>query len=589
MKSIMVRRYALLEPLDWGADCERQLRLMAYLWNDLIEIERGHREDVLEIGKDDPAVMAAQAELAPLRAQRAALKQQRKTERSRARSKIPTPALDAEIERVAKAAKDATKRIKAARKTARENATERRATLKEELKAAVKRARQRSGLWWGNSNAVIASFWNARSKAIAEGAELQKHHIGWDARLVNQIQGGMSIEALFSAEHSQVSIERLSGDELAARLDKQRRPGYVPHHLKPGSSRERRERGILTATIYTTAEMRRTVRWPIIMERPLPEGHPIKEVVITRRALADAWRWKVSFLCVNEEAEPVAPATGPTVAINFGWRRVPQGLRVATILGEGEPSPSHVILPEDCIADARSIDKLKKRLDLEKNEMLVRLRSIEWEGAPAPLAVLWAAIRQAGERVSGRRLSELCEAWARHSAWEPAMAVELAQWNYHRRHLRHGLAHWSDQVLYRRRDCYRKAAAAIAARVGRIIIDQSDFRALATKEDNDLPQAARRYRVIGAPGELRRILQEAAAKRGVSVTVHEGPSTRKCHACGAPMASETPERLDQRCDECGVVCDQDENACRVMLAAASSSGPMTPEGPSPLERKEEAA
>ena len=53
-------RYALLRPLDWGEDCDAELRRANTLWNKLVEIERSHRDQVREIAAAE--VAAARAE-----------------------------------------------------------------------------------------------------------------------------------------------------------------------------------------------------------------------------------------------------------------------------------------------------------------------------------------------------------------------------------------------------------------------------------------------------------------------------------------------------------------------------------------------
>jgi hypothetical protein len=42
-RRLLIRKYALGEPLDWAQDCEDELFLMNRLWNRLVEIEQESR------------------------------------------------------------------------------------------------------------------------------------------------------------------------------------------------------------------------------------------------------------------------------------------------------------------------------------------------------------------------------------------------------------------------------------------------------------------------------------------------------------------------------------------------------------------
>ncbi|MEI2421840.1 hypothetical protein V6O07_16300, partial [Arthrospira platensis SPKY2] len=67
-------------------------------------------------------------------------------------------------------------------------------------RAEVKAARQTSGCYWCNYNAVIDSYSTARVRAMKEGGTLRFRRFDGTGRLVNQLQGGASAEELLTGQ-----------------------------------------------------------------------------------------------------------------------------------------------------------------------------------------------------------------------------------------------------------------------------------------------------------------------------------------------------------------------------------------------------
>jgi hypothetical protein len=88
---VIVRNYRLLDPLDWGEDCEAELRRMTALWNRLVEIDNGHRRSYRAATADDPTVKALRERYDTLSAAVDGLIAERKAVRARARKRVPTP------------------------------------------------------------------------------------------------------------------------------------------------------------------------------------------------------------------------------------------------------------------------------------------------------------------------------------------------------------------------------------------------------------------------------------------------------------------------------------------------------------------
>src|SRR5205085_12534349 len=51
---VVVRKYGLLDPLDWGEDCQGELWRMNQLWNRCVEIERAAAQAYAALFLSDP-------------------------------------------------------------------------------------------------------------------------------------------------------------------------------------------------------------------------------------------------------------------------------------------------------------------------------------------------------------------------------------------------------------------------------------------------------------------------------------------------------------------------------------------------------
>lgn len=176
---IVAYKYGLHAPLDWGDDCENQLRKQNAFWNKLVEIERAHREKVRSVAMQDAEAAEARAAYEAADAVVTALIEEVRRRRQKVRSK--KLAEDAWLTNDLRSAKDvrkaAAEREKAARKAAYAKGREELRALEDEHFAAVKAARQAAnadGLWWATPTAAwTASAWRdpARSrKALSCGS-----------------------------------------------------------------------------------------------------------------------------------------------------------------------------------------------------------------------------------------------------------------------------------------------------------------------------------------------------------------------------------------------------------------------------------
>ena len=524
--------YGLLPPLDWGPDCEREMALQIDLWNALVAVDaaaRAGQRAALVAG--DPELAARWDGFDAVCAQIEALPR-----------RPPPETEDPAGWRAAAVALRALRHelwlgLKPRLAAARIDKRDALKAVADRRYAAVTAARQASGLWWGNYNAVCAAFDVALGR-LDPGARLRPHEWRGEGRLTNQLQKGAPAAALLQAcprrgtggGHPQLRIEPLPDSPLASASGR-------PLRAQGGRVR------LLRATVYSgraptqsDGGRRRMAVWPIVMHRPFPPGAVVKAVSIHRRRVgapllpaegrkgnpAD-WRWSAVFSLALPDLEP-ASAAAAAVGVDFGWRQVDGGLRVATIAGS-DGALDHVILPTAW---------LDRRLAL------------------AATYGLAAKLRDSAAPDDRRHYAEY----------------------------RHAVSHGLDRRQRGRRELYRIAAKALAERYQTIALDKTNVARLGRRKrawepEPDMPPQTRRMRTWSAPAELIAEIERAARARGRTVLLAGGQTTVTCHLCGGVNHPPTAQRLDLiwRCQKCGELWDQDENAARVLLAEALRAVP----------------
>src|SRR5215469_9403667 len=152
-----MRQYGLLPPLDWDDECEAEIDRQRHFWNNLVEIERSHREMLRKERSKDPQIADLEAQLAAISTRiddaLVARNQLRAASRSKANNDLDEPLNQLSAERWALYEK-----LKPLhRKWARKNQTIL-GRLEKERRAKVTVTRHASGLWHGNYGAVMESF-----------------------------------------------------------------------------------------------------------------------------------------------------------------------------------------------------------------------------------------------------------------------------------------------------------------------------------------------------------------------------------------------------------------------------------------------
>jgi hypothetical protein len=540
----------MFAPRNWGQDCDAEMRRMNDLWNKLVEIDRANSaayRGLIDSALDPVVSGERDAVLAELEA----LKAQRKQRHAAARKRVPTPDLDEAIEQVRQRYHALKEQFAAAKKAARATTIAGRRALEVSRQAAVKLARQTSGLYWGNYNAVINSYDATRQKVLKDGGELRFRGFKHEGRIVNQIQGGLTIAGLFDSDSNQVQLRAAKATDWPKR------------RLHPLGH-------VLTACVNTQDRKPRHVSWPLILHRPFPDDAIVKEVHISRRRKGPrADQWTVAF-SLSVPAITESPA-GAACGMDIGWRLLNEGVRVATIVNDrGERD--FVVLPERIVAGFRFVDELKARRDQRVNGIVAALKQLPWKDAPSALHDVATAMLNA-PRHSASALTRLVALWKEHP-WQ------TDAYNRLREMLICDVRDWRESAGLRlrlvraRRDHYRVEAKRLIERYGIVGSEKLSVGQMSSDANNPTPGLSRWYRRVAAPAEWQHTVKWAAKKAGAYVHEYVGPSTWVCHACGHAQEPRDPAALVASCPHCHTTWDQDVNAAKNLLAAALASAPV---------------
>ncbi|ABL01400.1 zinc ribbon domain-containing protein [Pelobacter propionicus] len=573
----IVRKYGLLSPLDWdcpdypAGDAFEHLFLQNKLWNDLVTIEREHRAKYRELIGSDEETAQMDTEIASIKDRLSVLDEGRKKLRVEHRKK-KCPEIDCLDENI--------KKLKSELKAVASKAKETRAAAKDRIRAAgndienlekdrqaaVIKAYNNSGLWWGNYNAVLESYKKARIKALKDGAELKYHRFDGSGRFTNQIQGGMSVQDLLEGNRNVASLRLVSSGELGD-ISGKKPPSLDLQSV--GSRRDSREYGILAITLYTgtdeqSKKFRRTLSFPVILHRPLPEGATLKSLSVHRKRVGTDFVWSVVFTFTTDcPTYDQRSSTGNRCGLNLGWKKqAGGGLRVATIYDGSDAR--HITLPQAIIDGLDYVNgDLQGRIDSAANENHAWLLE-QWGGdeLPESLQELRSMLRRS-KRPHPAKFAKAVIAWRNYPEYLGDARDEAEQRRKATKRLTIEMAHKREKLLRRRMDFYRNTAKQLTSVYDVICLDKMDLRRLALLEKgdgtpNELTKIARKQRQQAAISELRECLSKAAAKNGTQIEQVSTASSATCSACKGKM--EQVDGIMWRCRECRALVDQDINA-----------------------------
>lgn len=544
-------QYGLLDPPDWDQDCHEQLYLMNRLWNSLVEIEHEHRTQYRALFSNTHEIAPLEERAHTLENEQADLRAQRKGLRQQAGARVPTPAIDARLREIAKDLQLARGAAKQMRTAIKDRLQPQITALQNERFEAAKKARQQSQLYWGNYNAVLQAYETARSQAMKDGTELKFRRFDGQGRFVVQLQDGCNVEGLTQGTKP-------------VKLD------LTPTPI-PGRKGVPRPR--LSMTVYTRDRQPRLVTWPIIYNRPLPEGFcRIQNVVVTRRRVATRWRYAVVFTCLIDTPPSVSPSEA-SCGINLGFRTTSAGLRVATI--HAKQYTYRLQLSNAWMSHMDALEVLHQERDKARNQIHAVLKA-HWPERPANIPEEFGERLEnlvKAQQISTASLASIAICWRKYPDWWPAMFQRLESWRSADKKQFEREANDREHMMLVRREQYRLFARDLAQRFGLIRIGKIDLRSMAVLEtadgaENKLHQRARRNRTRASLYLLQCEIEKQAAKFGSRVEYIGGATTTPCHQCGDRCAV-SKENVMHVCEHCGAVWDQDENAARNILLAGT--------------------
>ena len=548
-------RYGAQAPVENAELVNRQIVLGRQYRNRLIELERDRRQKVesaIAAKRADgtfAALDSAEKELAQARDELEKLRAQAKARNAVARNRRISVAdrerFDAAKSRLRAAA--AVRKIERAKVWSDPRLTADLEKIEAENLESRHAARASCGVFWGTYLLVEDSLKDARKGAPPEFKRWNSDgKIGGNGFVGVQIQNGMTVKDLESGEDTRLRMS-VRGEQyfLSVRI---------------GSNPDR-------SPVWA--------KFPISLNRPLPEGGLITWVRVRRDRIGTQWNWHVIFTVRGGERQRNwQKSNAGIVAVELGWRMVESGLRVCRWRG-GDGGSGELVLPPELLARWPKSADLQSVRDQNFNAMRDEL--IAWlsgRDVPAWLAeekktlALWR---------SPERLAKLAWDWmgltpttrrepiARFDGDE-SMLGRLMEWRKQERHLANWQANNVAKAERNRLDLYRNFAAGLGARYAAVAVEDTDWAKLNRTppvEEGPEDGALRHHFRHAAVGTLIECLANAMRK----IEVPAGDTTRTCVHCGHVEAFDA-RAIHRICGHCGQVDDQDDNAAAVILARA---------------------
>lgn len=510
-----------------------QIKLGNRLWNTLVAIERTRLARYRAI-MDDPE----QQRIEELKLQMGSLQEEMKCRRKAARKRAGVDVSNLQTS-LAAIRVEASALIVQRKATVAARHDERRAALTANAERSyrrIKRARQAAasmGLFWGTYNDIVQRA-DAGKK---HGGELHFRGFRGEGTLTAQIMGG-------------AAAERAYGGHTFFQIDPPT-PGQKWRYarIRIGSNADR-------SPVW--------VEIPIVYHRDIPADANIRSVSATRRMDCGKPVWQLN---VTVNVPCAERREGLAVAIDIGWRLLPEGVRVAYWQDE-RGQEGQVLVPSADIELAGKVAGLRSTCDLHRDEFLPAMAawldgrdlSDEWRAQSSHL-IQWK---------SSDRLAALVRWWSDHRLdGDEEIHAQARAWRKQHLHLSNWWRSLQAQITGKVREQYRLFAAATARQYGTVVMEEFDMREVLElpKAESDEKAPRNHYRQIVSPGLFRSILQQTCEREGVRFEKIPGAlTTRHCHVCHFEGKWDALPSVMHRCGHCGTLWDQDQNAAANLLA-----------------------
>lgn len=595
-------RHGAGPPLNWGGALDRIVAAKVSLWNDLVNSftqELEEERHLVGCAADERLVGLWSTASAASRALREA-KDKRSELRRRARQKVATPDLDAEIARLVRERRDAQRAASEMERRLRRSSGVggRLSALRTEARAerrciACGRDRRYPELGPGDSNDCFRSFEEAVAAFRKGRRQRPKHHNEGDdvslyVQLAAQNVGGERVVEP-GRRRAKIVGGELRGWTWADLTSGRRRKAAVIHPYDVGL-RNPEKWALLRLCVSSAA----TLEIPFRVHRLPPPGSMLKGVRVVRRRHTGrppgSYEWSVVWTVAAQDKD-VRGGREDYLRIWGGvnWRITEQGIRVLEAVAE-DGTHITVALPLRWLEEIRRLDALERGLGQAREAAREKLsKALELSQDYIPLedqerisdavrkdAPREALLRVAESAVVGLDGETVCtlRRWARGTVGGPA--VRRAILDLHHRGLdrdaeaaelaallgeRRGAQHAADlrrKFTRRRRDLYRRAARWLALNCSSLVMADLDGSQL--QRPRGLPRGARRLRAALAPFELLQDMRWQARKHDAEfVDADCAWASRTCpvHPHIDTFKDVRDSALEGRCEECGCAWDRD--------------------------------
>ena len=299
---------------------------------------------------------------------------------------------------------------------------------------------------------------------------------------------------------------------------------------------------------------RRSITWPIKLDRPFPPGAIVKQVAVRRSRTGHRFRWDaiVTMEVAERRRAPRSRGRAPqcaddkavgVVGIDIGWRREGKaGLRVATHDAADGPGALHI----DTLEAFQYTDAVRS------------IRDVNFDAAKGYAAA--SGLPGSSHAALWRDKERMCRLAERTNDLGPVW------WRYRDNHLEDIECGVRARAIRRRLDVYRKFADTLAKRYQIVALEDmsmSDWVGQSETHERERVRAAASLS----------LLQGVLAERFGPDRVDWVPSmytSRTCAHCGAVRGETVGPAAQWVCDACGETHHQDENAARVIRKACES-------------------
>jgi Putative transposase DNA-binding domain len=570
MQITQAYKYGCLRPIENEAGVRQQMRAAHRYHNDLIALERCKRGVYRDLRARYCDMAPAEDTVAQLVEELAQLRTAIKAERQSERRRVVTASLNQAAVETREKLRVARNALKEAREAAKSDADFQQAVALLEERAAVwaRGLRAQTQAFWGSYLLVEASMQQAKRSKVdpsfrrASGLERVGPVEGWpgEGRISVQLQGGATLEELFSGEDTRVRIEPVHPDAwTSSSRSVRRKASRTRLWLRVGSDEKRKP-------IWAV--------FPLEMHRPLPDNARITWVTVHQRvptSRTEQWHATISF---TVDVEPLPRRPG-VVALDLGWRKRPDAsLRVA-YWADDQGRHGEMRLPAAIPAKlrhARGLQEVQSRHFNRAHRWLSRWLKVV-DSSLLPGFLREAAAHFDKWKSAGRLRRLVLEVWrVQRFAGDHTIYGALERWAHRSRHHNQWERAEIARALHRRKNEYRILAAGLARSYGVVVLEDFDLtrvqrRVAPESADADAPAAQKRQLNASAPGELRGAIINAVKREGGLVPeLNATGTTSTCHACGASCEWDQEGELWHRCEHCGAEWDQDHNAALNLLS-----------------------